>query len=237
MEKLGLTPKVLIACNHQTTGPFWVFGLKQQKLDVILESVPANVLQRWSEEIPDLIVFDINLPEKQILELLQKLRAETNVPIILLSSSRNEEFLLETYHAGVDDIIVKPLNPSFFLAKVKVWLRRSAWTVPADTLDPIKVGKIQLQPAERVAILGNGASVRLTNLEFRLMYFLMSRAGRTVTAEELIEHVWGYAGEADSAILKNLIYRVRRKIEKDPAAPAFIQTLAGQGYKFSADSG
>ncbi len=235
MENLGLIPKVLIACNHQTTGPFWVFGLKQQKLDVVLETDPKNVILRWSEEFPDLIVFDINLPEKIILELVQKIRMETNVPILLLTSSRSEDFLLETYSAGVDDVLIKPISPSLFLAKVKVWLRRGTWTVPADTLDPLSVGKIQLQPSERAAILGNGVWVRLTNLEFRLLYFLMSRAGRPATAEELIERVWGYAGEADSTILKNLIYRIRRKIEKDPANPVLIQTLPGLGYKFSTD--
>lgn len=234
MEKLGLTPKVLIVSNHQTTGPLWVFGLKQQKLDVVLETVPANVIQRWSEEIPDLIVFDINLPEKLILELLQKLRAETNAPILLLTSSRNDDFLLEAYQAGADETISKPMNPSLFLAKIKVWLRR-AWTIPADTLDTLKVGKIQLQPHDRAVMLEDGNLVRLTNLEFRLLYSLMSRAGRAVTAEELIERVWGYAGEADSTVLKNLVYRVRRKIEKDPASPIFIQTLPGLGYKFSGD--
>ena len=234
MEKLDIHPKVLIVSNHQTTGPLWVFGLKQQKLDVILETVPANTIQSWSEENPDLIILDINWQEKQILELLQNLRVETTVPIILLTSSRSEDFLLETYQAGVDETLFKPINPSLFLAKIKVWLRR-ARTVPSDTLDPLKVGKIQLQPSDRTVILGDGNRVRLTNLEFRLLYFLMSRAGRTVTAEELIQRVWGYADEGDSIVLKNMIYRVRRKIEKDPARPIFIQTLPGLGYKFSTD--
>jgi two-component system response regulator VicR len=234
MKKLDINPKILIVSNHQTTGPLWVFGLKQQNLDVILEPAPANAIQRWSEEVPDLIVFDINWPEKLVLELLQKLRAETTVPIILLTPSRNEDFLIETYQAGVDETLVKPINPSLFLAKIQAWLRR-AWTVPADTLDPLKVGKIQLLPSDHAVILEDGNLIRLTNLEFRLLYFLMSRAGRTATAEELIQRVWGYAGEADNTVLKNLIYRVRRKIEKDPASPAFIQTLPGLGYKFSTD--
>jgi len=86
LEKLGLTQKVLIVSNHQTTGPLWVFTLQQQKLDVVLEAVPGNVFQRWSEEIPDLIILDINWPQTLTVELVRKLRAETMVPILLLTS-------------------------------------------------------------------------------------------------------------------------------------------------------
>jgi len=231
LEKLGLTQKVLIVSNHQTTGPLWVFTLQQQKLDVVLEAVPGNVFQRWSEEIPDLIILDINWPQTLTVELVKKLRAETMVPILILTSVGLEEFLIETYQAGADETIVKPMSPSLFLAKIKAWLRRS-WTIPMDTLEAIKVGKFQLQPETRSVILEDGEPVRLTNLEFRLLYFLMSRAGRTVTTEELIQHVWGYSGEGDNTILKNLVYRVRRKVEKDPANPIFIQSVPGRGYKF-----
>jgi DNA-binding response OmpR family regulator len=235
LQKLDLNQKVLIVSNHQTTGPLWVFTLQQQKLDVALEAVPTNVFQRTSEELPDLIVLDVNWPENLILEMVKKLRVETVVPIILLTSMGTEEFQLNAYAAGVDDVLSKPASPSLFNAKIKVWLRR-AWTVSPDTLDPIAVGRIQLQPEMRSVTLPNGQSVRLTNLEFRLLYFLMSRPGRPVTTENLIQHVWGYTGEADSTVLKNLVYRVRRKIERDPAKPALLQTSPGLGYQFGTDS-
>jgi two-component system KDP operon response regulator KdpE len=135
----------------------------------------------------------------------------------------------------VDDVLTKPTSPSLFNAKIKVWLRR-AWTVSPDTLEPLAVGKLHLLPEMRSVTLPNGTVVRLTNLEFRLLYFLMSRVGRPVTTENLIQHVWGYAGEADSTILKNLVYRVRRKIEKDPAKPVFLQTSSGVGYQFNTGS-
>ena len=232
MQKLFINPKVLIVSNHQTTGPLWAFGLQQQKLEVVLEPDPANAIQCWSEEIPDLIVLDINLEEKQILELLQKFRAETTTPIILLTSSRNEEFLLETYRVGVDDALFKPINPSLFLAKIKVWLKRSGG-ISTDTLKPLNVGTLQLFPSERMVLLKNGGAVHLTNLELRLLYYLMNRPGQIVTIEELNQTVWGYAAEADNTMLKNVVYRLRRKIEVDPANPLIIQTIVGAGYKLA----
>ena len=233
-EKLGSTPKVLIVSNQHTTGPLWVFSLQQQKLNVVLEAVPSNTLARFETEFPDLIILDISMPEAQILELIRSLRAEMLTPILLLASARNEEFVLETYKAGVDDFIPKPLSPSLFQAKVKVWLRRFG-SVPADALNPLKVGTMQLFPSERMVFLKNGSAIRLTNLELRLLYYLMNRPGQIVTIEELNQRVWGYSAEVDNTMLKNVVYRLRRKIEIDPANPLIIQTVVGVGYKLAAE--
>ena len=172
-EKLGSTPKVLIVSNQQTTGPLWVFSLQQQKLNVALEAVPSKTLARCEVEFPDLIIMDVNLPEAQILELIRDLRAEMLTPILLLAPARTEEFVLEAYQAGVDDCIPKPVSPSLFQAKVKVWLRRFG-NIPADALNPLKVGTLQLFPSERMVFLRNGSAIRLTNLELRLLYYLMN---------------------------------------------------------------
>ena len=231
MEKSGFTPKVLIVSNQQTTGPLWVFSLQQQKLNVALEAVPANTLARCEAESPDLIILDINLPEAQTLELIRSLRVEMLTPILLLTAARTDEFMLEAYKAGVDDCIPKPASPSLFQAKVKVWLRRFG-SISVDALDPISVGALQLFPAEKVAILKNGNMARLTKMELRLLYYLMSRPGHTVPIEELNRRVWGYTNELDSTMLKNMIYRLRRKIEADPANPELVQTVSGVGYKF-----
>ncbi len=88
-------------------------------------------------------------------------------------------------------------------------------------------------PSERAVIIDNGAPIHLTNLELRLFYLLMGRPGRTVSAEEIIQRVWGYGQEADNTVLKNTIYRLRKKIEMDPANPLIIQTVASVGYKFN----
>jgi len=233
-EKMGFTPKILIVSNQQTTGPLWVFSLQQQKLNVALEAVPANTLARCEAEFPDLIIMDINLPEAQTLELIRELRAEMLTPILLLSPARNEEFVLEAYKAGVDDCIPKPVNPSLFQAKVKVWLKRFG-SISTDALNPLKVGTLQLFPSERMVFLKNGNAIRLTNLELRLLYYLMNRPGQNVTIEELNQRVWGYSEEVDNTMLKNVVYRLRRKIELDPANPLMIQTVVGVGYKLASE--
>ena len=233
-EKLGTVPKVLIVSNQQTTGPLWVFSLQQQKLNVALESVPAHTLARCEAESPDLIILDINQSETLTLELIKTLRAEMLTVIVLLTPARSEDYVLEAYKAGVDDCMLKPVSPSLFQAKIKVWLRRSG-SIYADPMNPLKVGTLQLFPSEKMVLLKTGGAVRLTNLELRLLYYLMNRPGQTVTIEELNQGVWGYNGEVDNTMLKNVVYRLRRKIEADPANPLIIQTVSGVGYKLAAE--
>jgi DNA-binding response OmpR family regulator len=232
-EKLGSAPKVLIISNRPTTGPLWVFSLQQQKLSVVLETTPSNAFPRWEKEIPDLILLDMNLPKVPTLELIKGLRGEMLIPILLLASAWSEEDVLEGYEAGIDDYLVKPVSPSLLQAKIKVWLRRSA-SISIDVLNPLRVGTLHLFPSEKTILLQNTA-VRLTNLELRLLYYLMNRSGQIVTIEELNQRVWGYNAEADNSMLKNVVYRLRRKIEVDPANPLIIQTVTGIGYKLSAE--
>jgi len=232
-EKLGSAPKVLIVSNRPTTGPLWVFSLQQQKLNVVLESNPSQALQRWEKEIPDLILLDLNHPKVPMLELIKSLRGEMLIPILLLASAWSEEEMLEAYEAGIDDFLPKPISPSLLHAKIKVWLRRSA-SISIDVLNSLKVGTLQLFPSEKT-ILANSRAVRLTNLELRLLYYLMNRPGQIVPIEELNQRVWGYNTEADNTMLKNVVYRLRRKIETDPANPLIIQTIAGVGYKLAAE--
>jgi two-component system response regulator VicR len=228
-ENLVPAPKVLIVSNQQTTGPLWVFSLQQQRMNVVLEAEPKRALQRCEAEAPDLIVMDINISAEDTIQLIKTLRAELTSPIILLTP-HGEEILLEAYNAGVDDCMLKPVSPSLFQAKIKVWLRRS-WSDSTSTLDPIKLSGMQLVPGDRMLILKNNQAVRLTNLELRLLYYLMSRPDHTVPIEELNQRVWGYSGEGDNTMLKNVVYRLRRKIEPDPSEPQIIQTVVGVGYK------
>ena len=233
-EKLGRTPKVLVVSNQQTTGPLWVFSLQQQQLNVLLEADPTRTLQRCEMEAPDLIILDIHFPEADTLELIRGLRAEMLTPILLLTPVRSEEYVIETYRAGVDDCMIKPVSPSLFQMKVRVWLRRFG-SLSTDEMKPVKVGTMQIFPTERMVMLKNGGVVQLTNLELRLLYYLMNRPGQIVTIEELNQKVWGYIAEADNTMLKNVVYRLRRKIEADPANPLIVQTVVGVGYKLAAE--
>jgi DNA-binding response OmpR family regulator len=139
--------------------------------------------------------------------------------------------VLEAYEAGVDEYIVKPVGPLLFVAKVIAWLRRS-WTVPAEALDNLEVAGFRLDTSRRQLIIANASPVRLTNLEFRLLHLLMSHHGQVLDSNIVIDRVWGHTGQGDSTLLKNVVYRLRRKIEADPSRPRHLQTIAGEGYTF-----
>jgi len=224
-------PKALVICKCPDTGPVWAFSLQQKQIQVVLEPSPAKAIQRWEEEDPDLIILDSGDSDNFALNLIKEFRKETSLPILLLTPRQEEEYLLEAYRCGADECILKPVSPAIFMAKTRSWLRR-CWTVPSSVLDPLRTGKFQLIPSEHLLVKGDDAPQRLTNLEFRLMYAMMSHSDRVVNADELIEHVWGYTGDGDHAMLKNIIYRLRRKIEADPAKPRYILTVAGVGYRF-----
>lgn len=227
-------PKILIISDQQTvTGALTSLSLQQQKYTVVNEPKAANAVKRWSEEMPGLIIVDLNHPKSIILQLIHALRAETMTPILLLSRSLSIEDQQEMYDAGIDDCLLKPVSPSIFLAKIRVWLRHS-WSVPSETLSPLRVGNFSLLPSERAVATGKGKRIELTNLELRLLYALMSRPRHTVSSEELIQLVWGDASAADTTVLKSLIYRLRQKMEANPNSPALIQTIAGRGYMFTA---
>jgi DNA-binding response OmpR family regulator len=223
-------PKILIVSNLQTTSPLWTFNLTQRHWDITLEPHPDNAAQRWSEVLPDLIVCDMD-SEAVSIELIAKLREEAVLPILLLTSNRSESFLLEIYRAGVDECVLKPIPPLLLEAKLRAWLRRSS-NVPVEVLETLKVDDLHLIPSDRAVIFDSKDPIHLTNLELRLLYYLMGRSGRTLTTEELCHRVWSHHSLGDPTTLKNLVYRVRRKIEADPAHPHYLHTVPGVGYRF-----
>jgi DNA-binding response OmpR family regulator len=230
-KKLLLMPKVLVVSNQQTTGILWSLSLREQKINVFFEPAVERAIEQCADANPDLIIIDINSSADKTIQLIKDLREITFAPMILLTRHITEEELLEAYTAGLDDCMYKPLSPSIFVAKIRVWLRHSK-NVPISTRDSVKIGGFYLIPSSRTLIIGDDEkTVQLTNLELSLFYYLMNRSGHIVSADELIHEVWGYAAERDFTTLKNLIYRLRRKIEPDPASPRFIQTEMG-GYKF-----
>jgi len=230
----GLEPKVLIVSSEKRDGSFLDFNLLQQPVNVAVETDPARALECFERETPDLLLLDIDLDKGALIDLIGRLRPQMYIPIILLASDGSEEFMLEAYSAGADDCIHKPVSTELLLAKVSIWLRRS-WNAGPGILDQIKIGQMQLLPSEKMIVLDDNQTVRLTNLEVRLLHNLMRRVGHVVTVEELTEKIWGYSGESDNTLIKNVVYRLRRKIESDPAKPNIIQTVPGVGYMLTVE--
>ena len=228
--KSNYVPKIFVVCDRTDTAPVWGFILRQQGLVVILETSLDKAVDHWSMEMPDLVVIDIDTSHQDPMLLYKKFRAVSVAPILLFLPAHHETQILEAYAAGVDEVVVKPISPAIFLAKIVAWVRRS-WTLPVDGLSLVKAGKHRLDPTRRCLIDPNEQEIKLTNLEFRLLHLLMSRPAFVFSAEDIIQSIWGGFGSGDQVLLKNVVYRLRRKIEVDPGHPTLLQTWQG-GYSF-----
>jgi len=223
-------PKIFVVCDRTDTAPVWGYILRQQGLNVILETSLEKAVDHWSTEMPDLIVIDIDAAHQDPLALYEKFREVSVAPVLLFLPTHHETQILEAYAAGVDEVVVKPISPAIFLAKIMAWVRRS-WTVPVAGLSLVNAGSHRLDPARRCVINPDGLEIRLTNLEFRLLLLLMSRPSHVFSAEDIVESIWGGYGNGDQVLLKNVVYRLRRKIEADPSRPLLLKTGPG-GYCF-----
>jgi len=223
-------PKVFVACDQRDTAPVWGYILRQQGLIVILETSREKAIDRWSAEMPELVVIDIDAAHQDRMELYRKFREVSVAPVLLFLPTHHETQILDAYAAGVDDVVVKPISPAIFLAKIMAWVRRS-WTVPIAGLSLVKAGSHRLDPARRCVTNPDGMEIKLTNLEFRLLLLLMSRPAHVFSADDIVESIWGGYGNGDQVLLKNVVYRLRKKIEEDPGHPLLLQTGLG-GYSF-----
>jgi two-component system, OmpR family, KDP operon response regulator KdpE len=225
-------PKVFVVCNRPDTAVVWGYILREKGLSVILEASLENAMDHWSAEMPDLVVIDVDADPQDLLHIYQGFRAVSAAPILLLIPTHHETLILDAYMAGVDDVIVKPVSPAVFQAKILAWARRS-WAVSMVGLSLVQTGRHRLDPARRCLVDTGGREVRLTNLEFQLLHLLMSKPGDIFDADELIQSIWGVYGSGDHILLKNVVYRLRRKIEADPGHPVHLITWPG-GYSYQA---
>ena len=224
---------VLVVSDQPDTARVWAFTLKQMGLEVCLAGFSDRTLQLWAEEYPDLIVLDVYDTQAEVFDFCHRLRDEAAVPILFLTSRNDEAFILEAYKAGADECVPHPVSPRLFMAKVQAWLRRSL-VVPSATLEVLQIGGFLLDPDRKAVMIPSGNLVKLTNLESRLLYLLMSHQGWILETDYLVERVWGHFGDGDSVLLKNVVYRLRRKIEPDPGNPRYLLTESSIGYKFQA---
>jgi DNA-binding response OmpR family regulator len=223
--------RVLIISDEPATASIWGFSLNQVGFEVTLIGVTDSVLETWMEVFPDLIIIeDLNKDIEEI-ELCCQLRKETIVPILYLTAKTDESFHIQVYKVGADECITFPITPRLFQAKVEAWLRRTM-SIPLAALNEIECGEMRLNADKRLLKRLTGETVKLTCLETRLLYLLMSHPGQVFESDEIVNMVWGYWGEGDKILLKNLVYRLRRKIEPDLEHPRFVVTVKDRGYCF-----
>ncbi|MBN2500427.1 MAG: response regulator transcription factor [Anaerolineales bacterium] len=193
-----------------------------------LNSAIANVPDRPA----DLFLISYSQGREIALRQVEELRAETVVPIVIIADDVYEELAVELLEKGADLIVPRPYGPRFLMAQVRALMRRSVG-MPFFSLPLLTQADIQLDPSTRTIQVDNGESKRLTQLEFRLLFTLMTHAGRVIPAENLVEYVWGYTGEGNRSLVRGLIQRLRSKVEPDPSKPRYILTQPGVGYRFN----
>jgi DNA-binding response OmpR family regulator len=148
---------------------------------------------------------------------------------MMLTVRAAEEDQVRGLDLGADDYLPKPFSPRTLLARVRALLRRAGELRESKT----EAGDLALDPERRGVSVKGGESVRLTALEWRLMQLLVANAGHTLPTERLTVHIWGRRGEGDRQMLKQLVHRLRRKLEVDPASPRYLCTVSGVGYTLS----
>lgn len=232
LEKTGSIriPKIFVVCNQKDTAPVWGYILRQQGLNVILETSVEKAFERLSTELVDMIILDLEGEMSQRRLQYRAFLEQCAVPLLLLLPAYHETEILDAYAAGIDEVVVKPISPPIFLAKIMAWIRRSL-QMPSEGMQVLDADKYELDLSHRCLIDKGGRGVKLTNLEFHLLHLLMSRPGQVFTAEEIIHSIWGGFGDGDQVLLKNVVYRLRKKIEKDPTRPVLLLTWHG-GYSF-----
>ncbi len=150
---------------------------------------------------------------------------------MMLTVRGEEEDLVRALELGADDYLTKPFSPRTLLARVKALLRRAG----IESAAPLSAGRVTLDVEEHTVRIGSGEPMRLTKLELRLLQMLLANAGHTVSSDRLLMQVWGHRGAGDRQLLKQLVHRLRQKIEADPAAPQLLQTAAARATSSSSN--
>lgn len=219
--------KILVVDDDRVLADVITFMLHKEGFEVIQANDGAAALERWENEQPDLIILDVNMPKIGGFEVCRRIRAISNTPILLLTVRGEEEDILDGFELGADDYIVKPFSPRQLVARVKALLRRAGGKTSQGDL---QVGQLELIPGKRELIVNPGnKKISLTPLENRLLEYLMINPGQVLTFEMIIDNVWGPSA-ADRDMLRQLVHRLRIKIEPDPAEPVFIHSVPGLGY-------
>src|SRR2546421_2320169 len=208
-------------------------SLTAHGFEVFTASNGEEALESVSRHRPDLILLDLGLPVMSGLEVCERVRTQSNVPIIVLSVKDTERDKVLALDLGADDYVSKPFGINEVLARVRVALRHSA-QVQAGTEPVFAAGPLSVDFARRLVQV-NEQEVKLTPTEYDLLKALIKNAGKIMTRQMLLTQVWGTGYGADSHYLHVYIGQLRRKIEPDPAHPHFILTISGVGYRFSGD--
>ena len=206
-------------------------ALEREGFDTRVAGTVEAALEEARRELPDLVLLDVMLPDGSGYDVCRELRRSSEVPIIMLTARGEETDRVVGLELGADDYVVKPFSAREVVARIRAVLRRSGATREQPS-GPLEVGELRLDPDRRNATL-DGAEVDLTRREFELLELLMREAGSVVTRERLIDEVWDVNWFGSTKTLDVHVSSLRRKLGEDSAAPRFIHTVRGVGFRLA----
>ncbi|WP_344793867.1 MtrAB system response regulator MtrA [Frondihabitans peucedani] len=224
-----MTPRILVVDDDPALAEMIGIVLRADGFDPSFCGDGAAALDAFHETTPDLVLLDLMLPGLDGIEVCRALRAESGVPIIMLTAKSDTTDVVRGLESGADDYVVKPFNPKELVARIRTRLRPA----PESASDTLTVGDLTVDVAAHEVRRGDDV-INLTPLEFELLLALASKPQQVFTREMLLEQVWGYHYKADTRLVNVHVQRLRAKVEHDPDNPRIVSTVRGVGYRAGA---
>jgi two-component system response regulator MtrA len=218
--------RVLVVDDDTALAEMIGIVLKGEGFDVALCDNGDDALAAFRSHRPDLVLLDLMLPGKDGIEVCRQIRAESGVPIVMLTAKSDTVDVVLGLESGADDYVPKPFKPKELVARVRARLRRTEQPVP----EVLQLGDLTIDVAGH-SVRRDGSTISLTPLEFDLLLALARKPWQVFSREVLLEEVWGYRHSADTRLVNVHVQRLRSKVEKDPENPEVVVTVRGVGYK------
>jgi two-component system KDP operon response regulator KdpE len=222
---------ILVVDDEARMVRFVRMNLELEGYQVSTAANGTEALDKVREELPDLVLLDVMMPEMDGYETLERIRQVSSVPVIMLTVKAEEEDKVRGLELGADDYVTKPFSPRELASRVKAALRRAEMPSPGQK-STLAIDEDLAVDFQRREVLVRGKRVKLRPTEYRLLYHLVNNAGWVMTHETLLSKVWGYEYRDDTQLLRLYVTYLRQKIEPDPSNPKYIFNERGVGYRF-----
>ena len=219
--------RILLVEDDASIREITKLGLEAAGFSVETAADGDDGLNRFRHSRPDLVVLDVMLPKRDGFEVCRTIRAESAVPVVMLTARTDTVDVVVGLESGADDYVTKPFEMPVLVARLRAALRRARHDEQSET---VTLGDVSIDVLGHQAAR-DGEDLQLTPTEFRLLVELAQRPGQVFTRELLLEQVWGYGYLGDSRLVDVAVQRLRAKIERDPSSPELIETVRGVGYR------
>jgi two-component system response regulator MtrA len=218
--------KVLVVDDDAALSEMLTIVLRQEGFDSRVCATGDRALAEMRDYRPDVVLLDLMLPGKDGIDVCREIRAESGVPIVMLTAKSDTIDIVVGLESGADDYVVKPFKPKELVARIRARVRRFDDPAP----EALTIGDLSIDVAGH-SVTRDGKPIALTPLEFDLLVCLARKPWQVFTREVLLEQVWGYRHAADTRLVNVHVQRLRSKVEHDPENPEIVLTVRGVGYK------